>query len=131
MISISKNVYIGKLDDMVHKYNNTYHRTIKMRHVDVTSSIYFDSIQKIIRKVLNLKLMIMLEYQNIKRFLQKAMFQIGLKKVLMIKKVKNTVLWKYVISDLNGEEILGTCYEEELQKTNQNEFRRSNEKKRR
>ena len=92
MISISKNVYIGKLDDMVHKYNNTYHRTIKMRHVDVTSSIYFDSIQKIIRKVLNLKLMIMLEYQNIKRFLQKAMFQIGLRKVLMIKKVKNTVL---------------------------------------
>ena len=131
MISISKNVYIGKLDDMVHKYNNTYHRTIKMRHVDVTSSIYFDSIQKIIRKVLNLKLMIMLEYQNIKRFLQKAMFQIGLRKVLMIKKVKNTVLWKYVISDLNVEEILGTCYEEELQKTNQNEFRRSNKKKRR
>ena len=73
----------------------------------------------------------MLEYQNIKIFLQKAMFQIGLRKVLIIKKVKNTVLWKYVISDLNGEEILGTCYKEELQKTNQKEFRRSNKKKRR
>ena len=41
----------------------------------------------------------------------------------MIKKVKNTVPWKNVISDLNGEEIVGTFYEKELQKTNQIEFR--------
>ena len=41
----------------------------------------------------------------------------------MIKKVKNTVLWKYVINDLNGEEIIGTVYEKELQKTNQEEVR--------
>ena len=41
----------------------------------------------------------------------------------MIKKVKNTVPWTYVISYLNGEEILGTFYEKELQKTNQKEFR--------
>ena len=41
----------------------------------------------------------------------------------MIKKVKNTVPWTYIISDLNGEEIIGTFYESELQKTNQKEFR--------
>ena len=41
----------------------------------------------------------------------------------MIKKVKNTVSWTYVINDLNGEEIVGTFYKKELQKTNQNEFR--------
>ena len=41
----------------------------------------------------------------------------------MIKKLKNTVPWTYVISDLNGEEILGKFYEKELQKTNQKEFR--------
>ena len=41
----------------------------------------------------------------------------------MIKKVKNTVLWTYVINNLNGEEIIGTFYEKELQKTNQQEFR--------
>ena len=41
----------------------------------------------------------------------------------MIKKVKNTVPWTYVISDLNGEEILGKFYEKELQKTNQKECR--------
>ena len=41
----------------------------------------------------------------------------------MIKKVENNVLWTYVISDLNGEEILRTFYEKEFQKTNQREFR--------
>ena len=45
------------------------------------------------------------------------MFQI--EEVFMIKKVKNTVPWTYVISDLKGKEIPGTFYEEELQKTNQ------------
>ena len=41
----------------------------------------------------------------------------------MIKEVKNTVLWVYVINDLNGEEIIGTFYEKELQRTNQQGFR--------
>ena len=41
----------------------------------------------------------------------------------MTKKIKNTVPWTYVINDLNGEEIAGTFYENELQKTNQKEFR--------
>ena len=41
----------------------------------------------------------------------------------MIKKVKNTVPWTYGISDLKGEEIFGTFYKKELQKTNQEEFR--------
>ena len=43
--------------------------------------------------------------------------------VFVIKKVKNTVPWTDVINDLNGEEIVGTFYENELQKTNQKEFR--------
>ena len=43
--------------------------------------------------------------------------------VFVIKKVKNIVLWKYVINDLNGEEIIGTFYEKEFQKTNQKEFK--------
>ena len=41
----------------------------------------------------------------------------------MIKKVKNTVPWTYLINDLNGEEIVGIYYEKELQKTNHKEFR--------
>ena len=43
--------------------------------------------------------------------------------VFVIKKVKNTVPWIYVINDLNGEEKIGTFYEKELQKTSQEEFR--------
>ena len=43
--------------------------------------------------------------------------------VFVVNKTRNTVLWTYVINDLNGEEITGTFYEKELQKTNQKEFR--------
>ena len=42
MTSISKNVYIDKLDDIVNKYNNTYHNTIKMKPFDVKSNTYID-----------------------------------------------------------------------------------------
>ena len=77
-------------------------------------------VKKLIKKILNLKLVILLKYQTIKTFLQKGMFQIGLKK---LKKVKNIVPWTYVISYLQSEESVGTFYEKELQKTNQNKFR--------
>ena len=43
--------------------------------------------------------------------------------ILNVKKIKNTAPWTYVISDLNGEETVGSFYEKELQKTNQKEFR--------
>ena len=42
MTSISKNVYIGKLDDIVNEYNNTYHRTIKMKPIDVKDNTNID-----------------------------------------------------------------------------------------
>ena len=45
------------------------------------------------------------------------------KKNFVISKIKNTVPWTYVITDLNGEKIVGTFYEKELQKTNPKEFR--------
>ena len=52
----------------------------------------------------------------------KVIVQIGQKK-FVIKKIKNTDPWTYVIDDLNGEEITGTFYEKELQKIDQQEFR--------
>ena len=42
MSSISQNAYIDKLDDIVNKYNNTYHKTIKIKPFDVKSSTYID-----------------------------------------------------------------------------------------
>ena len=56
MSSVSKNVYIDKLDDIVNKYNNTDHDTIKTKLFDIKSSTH---IEDIIRMILNLKLMIM------------------------------------------------------------------------
>ena len=47
MTSISKNVFIDKLDDIVDEYNNTYHRTIKMKSTDVKDNTYVDSVQKV------------------------------------------------------------------------------------
>ena len=43
--------------------------------------------------------------------------------IFLVSKVKNTVPWTYAINDLNGEEIIGTFYGKELQKTNQQKFR--------
>ena len=43
--------------------------------------------------------------------------------IFIIKKIKNTVPWTYVINDLNGQEIIGTFYKNKLQKTDQKEFR--------
>ena len=59
MTSISKNVYIDKLDDIVNKYNNKY-RTIKTKLVDVKNNTYLDSDHdKVIIKIINFKFMIM------------------------------------------------------------------------
>ena len=51
MNSVSKNVYIDKLDDIVNKYNNTYHSTIKMKSVDVKSTTYIDFSKEIYFKI--------------------------------------------------------------------------------
>ena len=56
MTSILKLVYIDKLDDIVNKYNNTYHSTIKMSPVDVKSSTYIDSAKEFNDKDLKFKI---------------------------------------------------------------------------
>ena len=57
--TISKNVYIDVLNDIVNKCNNTVHRTIKMKTIDVTGDSYVEYNEDLIKKVLNLKLMTM------------------------------------------------------------------------
>ena len=56
MTSISKNVYIDKLDDTVNKYNKTYHSTIKIKSVDVNQAPILTLVKKLMIKILNLKL---------------------------------------------------------------------------
>ena len=50
MTSISKNVYIDKLDDIVDEYNNTYHTTIKMKPIDVKDNTYINTSKEINNK---------------------------------------------------------------------------------
>ena len=59
MTSISKNVYINKLNDIVNEYINTYHRTIKIKPADVKDNTYIDFKKKLMIKILNFELVIM------------------------------------------------------------------------
>ena len=83
MNSISKNVYIDKLDDTVDEYNNTYHTTIKMKPIDVKDNTYINADKEINNKDPKFK-----EYQNTKTFLLKSIWPIGVKKYLLLKKLK-------------------------------------------
>ena len=123
MTSMSKNVYINKLDDIVGEYNTTYHRTIKMKPVDVKDNKYIDFKKEVKDKDPKFKVGDHVRISKYKNIFVKGYTPNCCEEVFVIKKVKNTVPWTYVINDLNGEEIFGTFYEKELQKTNQQEFR--------
>ena len=128
MTSISKNVYINKLDDIVDEYDNTYHRTIKMKPVDVKDNACIDSMELHSEKEVNdkdpkFKVGDHARISKHKNIFAKVYTPNWSEEVFVVKKVRNTVPWTYVINDLNGEEIIGTFYEKELQKTNQKEFR--------
>ena len=123
MTSISKNVYIDKLDDIVDEYNNTYHTTIKMKPADVKDNTYINTDKKINNKDPKFKVGDHVRISKYKNIFAKGYMPNWSEEVFFIKKVKNTVSWTYVINDLNREEITGTFYEKELQKTNQEEFR--------
>ena len=123
MTSISKNLYIDKLDDVVNKYNNTYHRATKMTPVDVKDNNYINFSKEVNDKDPKFKIGDHVRISNYKYILAKGYTPNWPEDVFVVTKVKNTVPWTYVINDVNDEEIIGTSYEKELQKTNQKEFR--------
>ena len=123
MTAISKNVYIDKLDDIVNEYNNTYHRTIKMKPVDVKNNTYIDFKKEVNDKNPKFKVGDCVRISKYKNIFAKGYMPNSSEETFVISKIKNTVPWTCVINDLNGEEIIGTFYEKELQKTNQTEFR--------
>ena len=123
MTSILKNVYIDKLDDIVKEYNNKYHTTIKMKPADVTGNIHINFKKEVNDKNPKFKVGDHERISKYKNIFSKGYMPHWSQEVFVISKIKNTVPWTYVINDLNGEEIIGTFYEKELQKTNQKEFR--------
>ena len=121
MTSISKNVYIDKLDDIVDEYNNTYHTTIKMKPIDVKDNTYINASKEIDNKDPKFKVGVHVRISKYKNIFAKGYMPNWSEEVFIIKKVKNAIPRTYVINDLNGKEIMGTFYEKELQKTNQEE----------
>ena len=116
MTSISKNAYIDKLGDIVDQYNNTYHKTSKMKPIDVEDNTYIDFEKEVNNGDPKFKIGDHVRISKYKNVFAKGYMPNWSGEVFIISKVKNTVLWTYVINDLNGEEIIGTFYEKELQK---------------
>ena len=123
MTSMSKNVYINKLDDIVYDYNNTYHRTIKMKPVDIKDNRYIDFEKEVNDKDPKFKIDDRVRISKYKNIFAKGYMPNWSEEIFIISKIKNTVPWTYDINDFNGGEIIGTFYEKELQKTDQKEFR--------
>ena len=123
MTSISKNVYIDKLDDIANEYNNTQHRTAKMKPIDVKDNTYNDFGKEVNDNDPKFKAGDHVRISKYKNIFAKGYTPNWSEEVFVIKKIKNTVPWTYVIDDLYGEEITGTFYEKELQKIDQQELR--------
>ena len=123
MTSVSRNVYIDKLDDIVNEYNNKKHSTTKMKPIDVKDNTYIDFGKEVNNNDPKSKVGDHVRISKYKNFFSKVYTPNWSEEVFVVKKIKNTVPWTYVIDDLNGEEITGTFYEKELQKIGQQEFR--------
>ena len=94
MTSISKNVYINKLNDIVNKYNSTYHNTIKMKTVDVKLNTYIEFSKEINNKDLKFKIGDIVRISKCKNIFAKAYTSNWSEEVFMIVKVQNTVPWR-------------------------------------
>ena len=119
MTAVSKSVYFDVLDDIVNKYNNTVHRTIKMKPIDVTSDSYAEYNEDSNVTKPKFKVGDHVRISKYKNIFAKGYTQNWSEEIFVVSKIKNTVPWTYVISDLNGEPITGSFYEKELQKTSQ------------
>ena len=111
------------LDDIIKKHNNTYHNTIRMKPVDVADGSFAEYNEDSNEKDPKFKIGDHVGISKYKNIFAKGYTPNWSEEIFVVKKIKNTVPGTYVISDLNGEEIIGSFYEKELQKTNQKEFR--------
>ena len=115
MTAVSINVYFDVLDDVVNKYNNIVHRTIKMKPIEIISNSYADYNEDSNEKALKFKVGDHVKRSKYKNIFAKRYTQNWSEEVFIISKIKNTVSWTYMIIDLSGEKIVGIFYEKELQ----------------
>ena len=106
MTSVSKNVYIDKLDHIANKYNNIYHRTIKIKPVDVKDNAYIDFNKEVNNEDSKFKVGDYVRISKYKNIFAKGYTPNWSEEAFVIKDVKNTVPWTYVISDHNSKNTL-------------------------
>ena len=82
MTAISRNVYFDVLDNFVNKYNNTVHRTMKMKPIDVKDNTYVDSKEEVNDKYPKFKVGDHVTISKYKNIFAKDTHQIGMKKFL-------------------------------------------------
>ena len=124
MTDVSKNVYFDVLDDIVNKYNNIVHRTIKMKPNETTSDCYAeyngDHNEK---KIINLKSVIVSEYQNTKIFLLKDIIKIGQNKFLSLPKLTIQLRGHRQLVTWMANQLLDVFMKINWKKTSQEKFR--------
>ena len=123
MTTIGKNVYFDVLDDIVEKYNNTVHSSLKMKPKDITDIKYVEYSEETNKKSPKFKVGDNVGISKYKNIFAKCYAPSWSGEVFVVNKVQNPVPWTYLINDVNYEEIKGSFYDKELQKTDQKEFK--------
>ena len=111
MTTISKNAYIDMLNDIVNKYNNTVHITMKMKPIDVASDSYVEYNKDCNKKGPKFKVNDHVRISKYKNIFAKGYVPNWSEEVFIVNEIKNIVPWTYTIKDLNGEKVIGTFYE--------------------
>ena len=116
MTAIGKNVYYDVLDNVVNEYNNTKHSTIKMKPIDVGDNkrVYIDEHNE---KDSRFKVGDRVRIYKFKNIIAKGYTTNWRKEIFIVDKINDTVPYTYNLKDLNDEEIIGSFYDRELQKT--------------
>ena len=116
MTTTGKNVYYAVLDDVVNKYNNTWHNSIKMEPIDVKNNkrVYINEYNE---KRARFNVNDGVRMSKFKNIFAKGYSPNWSKEIFIVDKINDTVSYTYNIKDLNGEKIIGTFYYKELQKT--------------
>ena len=116
MTATSKNIYYDVLDDIVNEYNNTKHNTIKMKPVDAKNNkrVYIDEHNE---KSPRYNVGNIVRISKFKNIFAKGYTPNWSKEIFIVDKINDTVPYTYNLQDLNEEEIIGSFYDRELQKT--------------
>ena len=117
MTAIGKNVYWNVLDDAVDKYNDTVNRSIGTKPKDVKNNKKVVYVEESNEKSARFSVGDCVRILKFKNVFAKGYTPNWSKKIFVVNKIKNTVPWTYELKDLNGENIIGSFYDRELQKT--------------